>query len=293
MAEFDDAHRAGERRPRSASSAGYRQDRRLLAVSDRGAATTRCTCTSNKLPLIVLLGGIAGRHLAATCCSTTSRSSHYPINIGGRPLHSWPTFIVITFEMTMLLAALAGACFGMFALNGLPMPYHPVFNVPRFALASRNRFFLCIEATDPLFDRDEHGRLSWSSLEPREVSEVAHVSDANASCSSLRRCVRCACAVLALLPAAARTCTTSPSTFRCGPAQFFTDGALRAAAGGRDRGARPPARRRRRSTPARAGRQTRERSSRVPVTQAVARARAGALQHLLLALPRPAGQRPA
>jgi len=124
----------------------------------------------NKLPLIVLLGGIVGGTLGYLLQYYVT-VVYFPINIAGRPLHSWPSYIVITFEMTILFAALS-AVLGLLGLCGLPMPYHPVFNVPRFALASRNRFFLCIQARDPLFDRHQTSAF-LETLEPREVSEVA------------------------------------------------------------------------------------------------------------------------
>jgi ActD protein len=124
-----------------------------------------------RVPLIVLIGGIAGC-VGGFWLQYWVSVIDYPINIGGRPLNSWPSFIPVTFELTILLAALA-AFFSVLALNRLPMPYHPVFNVERFELASRNRFFLCIEAADTNFELertrrflDEIGSLGTYEVEP-------------------------------------------------------------------------------------------------------------------------------
>jgi len=122
-----------------------------------------------RVPLITLIGGLIG-------CSGGFYLQYYPnvigypLNLGGRPYYSWPAFIPVTFELTILCAALA-TVFGMLALNGLPTPYHPVFNVPDFALATRNRFFLCIKARDPKFDR-EKTREFLAGLKARGVFDI-------------------------------------------------------------------------------------------------------------------------
>jgi hypothetical protein len=117
----------------------------------------------------VLIGGLLGAG-TALLMMWFSAAIHYPINVGGRPLASWPMFIPITFELTILFASFF-TVLGMIGANGLPMPYHPVFNAPHFALASRDRFFLCIEARDPMFDL-VRTREFLESLGAHDVSEV-------------------------------------------------------------------------------------------------------------------------
>jgi hypothetical protein len=122
----------------------------------------------SRVPLLVLLGGIAGGLFGFGLQYWTSVID-YPLNIGGRPYNSWVSFIPITFECTILFAGIA-AVLGMLVLNGLPMPYHPVFSVPRFQLASRDRFFLMILARDPRFRAGD-------TLRFMETLGASHVSD--------------------------------------------------------------------------------------------------------------------
>jgi Alternative complex III, ActD subunit len=118
---------------------------------------------------LVLCGGIVGLIAGFGLCYWVSTIA-YPLNVGGRPYNSWPSFIPVTFELTILFASFA-AVIGMLALNGLPMPYHPVFNVPSFARASQDRFFLAIEAADPKFDRARTLEF-LKALGAREINEV-------------------------------------------------------------------------------------------------------------------------
>jgi hypothetical protein len=125
----------------------------------------------SRVPLIVLLGGLLGG-LSGFGLQYWINVISYPLNIGGKPYDSWPAFIVPTFELTILFAGLSGV-FGMFALNGLPMPYHPLFNVDRFSAVTRDKFFLCVEAADPQFDLVDTPRF-MESLKPVSISEVPH-----------------------------------------------------------------------------------------------------------------------
>jgi hypothetical protein len=169
MAEFDDADTLVAATAR-AHQEGYRQMDSYSPFPVEGLHEA-LGLSHSRLPLVVLMGGIVGC-IGGYLLQYWTNAVSYPLIVAGKPPNAWPMFIPVTFECTILGAALA-AVFGMLAMNGLPMPYHPVFNVPRFALASRNRFFLCIEATDPKF-HVERTRDFLASLGAREVTTVAH-----------------------------------------------------------------------------------------------------------------------
>ena len=169
IAEFDNptdlVHAA-----KSAYDAGYRKMDTYTPYPLEEAAEA-IGAHHNRVPLITLIGAMLGM-LGGYSLQFWVSAVNYPINVGGKPFHSWPAFIPVTFECAVLGASLA-AVFGMLALNGLPQPYHPVFNAPGFERASRDRFFLCIEAQDPRYRADETKRF-LEGFRPLEVSEVPY-----------------------------------------------------------------------------------------------------------------------
>ncbi len=167
LAEFAtaDALLAAANRTRQA---GYRQLEAYAPFAVEGLAEA-VGFRRNRVPLITLLGGIAGG-IGTYFLQWYSAVIDYPINVGGRPLHSWPSFLPPTFEITILGAAFA-AVLGMLIANGLPRLHHPLFDVPEFDLATRNRFFLFLPAGDPAFEA-ERSRRFLDDLQPLLVREV-------------------------------------------------------------------------------------------------------------------------
>lgn len=167
MAEFDNptdlVHAA-----KSAFNAGYRKMDTYTPYPLEEAAEA-VGAHHNRVPLVTLTGALLGM-IGGYSLQYWVSAVNYPINVGGKPFHAWPAFIPVTFECAVLGASLA-AVFGMLALNGLPQPYHPVFNVPNFSRASRDHFFLCIEAQDPNYQPGETRRF-LESFHPLEVAEV-------------------------------------------------------------------------------------------------------------------------
>jgi len=167
MAEFDSATSLVEA-ARKTHEAGYRKIDAYspFPVEELAEAIGFHT---NRVALVTLIGAIIGG-LTGYLMQYWIAVIDYPVNVAGRPEHSWPSFIVVTFEMTILFGGIS-AVFGMLALNGLPMPYHPVFNVPRFAMATKDRFFLIIFSSDPKYS-PAGVRQFLEGLGPRSISEV-------------------------------------------------------------------------------------------------------------------------
>lgn len=178
LAEFDQPNPLQEAAKRT-YDAGYRKMDAYSPFPIEGLAETLGN-KSSKLPFLVFLGGLAGA-VGGFGMQYVGSVVFYPYLVGGKPLNSWPAFIPITFETTVLLAALT-AVIAMIALNGLPQPYHPVFNAPNFAAASQDKFFLCLEADDPKFNLAEARRF-LEGLQPLAVTEVEHWPDEPQSAS--------------------------------------------------------------------------------------------------------------
>ena len=167
MAEFDNPTEL-MKAARATYAAGYRNIDAYTPYPIEGLADV-IGFTKTRVPLVCLMGGILGG-LSGYLLQYWINNISYPLNIGGRPFHSWPAFIIVTFEMTILFGGLS-AVIGMLGLNGLPAPYHPVFNNPRFSAVSRDRFFLCVEALDPQFD-PERTRQFLSAFNSVDIAEV-------------------------------------------------------------------------------------------------------------------------
>jgi hypothetical protein len=167
MAEFDSPEEILQA-ARRAYAEGYRKMDGYTPFPVHGLSEA-IGFAKTRVPLVCLVGGITGL-LTAYLLQYWINVIAYPLNIGGRPFHSWPSFIIVSFELTVLFAGIA-AFFGTLGMNKLPMPYHPVFNVERFAAASRDRFFLVIEAVDPRFDL-EHTTQFLQTLNARFITEV-------------------------------------------------------------------------------------------------------------------------
>ncbi len=154
---------------RTTRLAGYRR-MDAYSPSPIEGLTDAMDLKDSPVSLIVLTGGLTGA-IGGFFIQYYAMGIDYPINVAGRPLLSWVSFIPITFECAVLVAGIFAILFGVLALNGVPQPYHPVFNVPEFARASRDRYFVCIEAGDSIFDRVETRRF-LESLEPLGVYDV-------------------------------------------------------------------------------------------------------------------------
>lgn len=158
---------------RRAREAGYRNMDAYTPYPVEGLAA-ELGMRRTSVPFLVLMGGLIGT-AAGFMMQYYSMAIDYTFNSGGRPYNSWPVFIPITFELLILVGAFA-AFLGMLFLNGLPRPNHPVFNVPQFGRSSQDRFFLCIEATDPLFHREDTAEFLSKLGQLGDVIEVPHDS---------------------------------------------------------------------------------------------------------------------
>lgn len=167
LAEFPDPDALVEAAT-SAYDEGYRKLDAYSPVPIHGLAKA-LHLKANRLPWVVFFGGLTGC-VGGFLFQYWVSVVDYPLNVGGRPLNSWPAFVPVSFELTILFAALA-TVLGMLALNGLPRPHHPLFNSDRFQLASKDKFFLCIEARDPRFQLEATRRF-LEELGADEVTEV-------------------------------------------------------------------------------------------------------------------------